>query len=113
MKYLVFLFCFWILPIWAQTFLPGTEDIPQMNELTEVEELASFDNPAERMLLVGAKTKLSFSKVLEFYQESLSNLGWKNKGKGKFERGLDVFSIELNSDGDDHQIQFRLSQRNS
>ena len=112
MRFFVFLLCFWILPVLAQAFLPGTDDIPLMNGLTQVEETASFDSPAERMLLVSAQTKLSSQKVLQFYRESLANLGWMEKEKGKFERGEDSFSIEISSKGPMRQIQFRLSQRN-
>ena len=112
MRYCVFIFCFWALSVMAQTFLPGTEDIPQMVGLQNVEEEASFDNPAERLLLVGAQTKLTQKKVLQFYKEALTNLGWVEKGSGKFERGTDSFLIEIASEGGINRVQFRLSQRN-
>ena len=112
MKVFIFLICFLILPAAAQTFLPGTDDIPQMAALQNVEETASFDNPAERMVLVGAETALSSKKVLQFYKEALTNLGWVEKRAGKFERGTDSFSIEITPNGKLNQIQFRLSQRN-
>ena len=112
MKYWIVLALFWVFPICAQTFLPGTEDIPLMQGLTEVEETASFDNPAERMVLIGAQTKLPTKKVLQFYKETLNNLGWTEKSAGKFERGMDSLSIDIMPDGKSNQIQFHLSQRN-
>ena len=112
MRFWLALILLFALPVQAQTFLPGTEDIPQMNGLQGVEETASFDSPSERMVLIGAQTKLPVKKVLQFYKETLTNLGWIEKVKGQFERGNDSFSIEITPAKDSAQIQFRLSQRN-
>ena len=107
----ILLFC-WILPVFAQSFLPGTEDIPLMNGLTQVEETASFDNPAERMVLIGAQTNKTRAEILKFYKQTLINLGWHVQNEGKFERGNDSLFIEITPSGKVNQIQFRLSQRN-
>ena len=112
MRFLFPLILFWIFPVFAQTFLPGTEDIPLMNGLQQVEETASFDNPDERMVLISAETNLSPKKVFEFYRESLKNLGWTEQKTGQFNRGNDSFSIEITPTEKTSQIQFRLSQRN-
>ena len=113
MRFFLTLFLFLSFPVFAQTFLPGTEDIPLMNELQNVEETASFDDPLERMVLISAETKNSPKKVLQFYTETLKNLGWMMKKPGHFERGADTFSIEITPIQNGIQIQFRLSQRNS
>ena len=112
MKFLPLLILFWIFPVLAQVFLPGTEDIPLMNGLQQVEETASFDNPDERMVLISAETNLPPKKIFEFYQESLKNLGWGEQKIGQFKRGNDFFSIEVTPTQKTSQIQFRLSQRN-
>lgn len=113
MRYCFFLFFLLsILPAFGQSFLPGTEDIPLLDGLRQVEETASFDNPSERMVLISAQTQLSRHEVLTFYRQTLANLGWKEKSSGKFERGNDTLFIEITSDGKRNQIQFRLSQRN-
>ena len=109
MKKWIFLFLFWILPVWGQTFLPGTEDIPLMKGIENVEETASFDSPSERMVLIEAETKLSEKAVFDFYKKTLKNLGWQETKPGYFERGKDSFSIEMTPR---KQIQFRLSQSN-
>ena len=109
MKKWIFLFIFWIFPVLAQTFLPGTEDIPLMKGIGKVEETASFDSPSERMVLIEAETKLSQKSVFDFYRKTLKNLDWKETKPGYFERGKDSFSIEITPRG---QIQFRLSQSN-
>ena len=111
MKFL-WLFLIWSLPVFAQEFLPGTEDVPLMEGLTKVEETASFDNPAERMVLVNAETTLKPATVFKFYQKSLVNLGWKETRPHYFERGSDSLLIEITSGQKSHLIQFQLSQVN-
>jgi len=110
MKYGLIGLLLWALPVFAQTFLPGTEDIPLMEGLMNVEETASFDNPSERMVLISAETSLTARSVFRFYSQTLSNLGWQEISPHFFKRGNDSFVIEI---GDQNQIQFRLSQSNS
>ena len=109
---ILFLLIIWIFPVFAQVFLPGTEDIPLMDGLKNVEETASFDNPSERLLLVSAETTIPSKKILSFYQQNLQNLGWNRKTDTLFYRGDDSFSIEINSNRGVNQIQFRLKQVN-
>ena len=109
MKKWAILFVFWFFPVLAQTFLPGTEDIPLMKGIKNVEESASFETPSERMVLIEAETNLPQKTVFNFYQKTLKNLDWKETKPGYFERGKDSFSIEITPHG---QIQFRLSQSN-
>ena len=113
MRYCFVLLLWWMIPALAQSFLPGTEDIPLMNELTQVEETASFDSPAERMVLISAQTKKNKNDVLKFYKQTLTNLGWQIKNNNQFERGSDSLVIEITPNGKVNQIQFRLSQRNT
>ena len=112
MRYFFALLLFWMMPALAQSFLPGTEDIPLMHGLTQVEETASFDNPAERMVLISAQTNKKKTDVLKFYKQTLVNLGWQVQKEGQFERGSDSLVIEITPNGKINQIQFRLSQRN-
>ena len=109
MRIVIFLLTFWIFSVSADSFLPGTEDIPLMEGLKKVEETASFDNPQERMVLISAKTDLSQKSVFNFYSQTLKNLGWNEEKPHYFTRGNDSFTIEIL---DHNQIQFRLSQSN-
>ena len=111
MKYIIVFILAFSFSSWAQVFLPGTEDIPLMKGLKNVEETASFDNPSERMVLISAETTLSEKAVFEFYHQSLSNLGWQEIRPHYFERGADLLSIEI-SQGKPNQVQFKLSQVN-
>ena len=113
MRYFVALFCFLSCAAFAQNFLPGTEDIPLMDGLKDVEETASFDSPTERMVLLSAETTLSAKQIFGFYQQTLTNLGWQQKKEGYFERGTDSFLIEIAPNGKKNQIQFKLSQSNA
>ena len=112
MKYLWGLVLFFALPAMAQGFLPGTEDIPLMKGLSEVEETASFDSPSERMVLISAQTSVPAQKVESFYKQTLSNLGWTEVRPNGFVRGNDSFYFEISPKGGMSQIQFRLGQRN-
>ena len=112
MKCLIFLIGLWIFPVMAQDFLPKTEDIPLMEGLTHVEETASFDAPAERMVLLTAQTSLAPKKVEKFYEQTLNNLGWIQTAPNTFKRGNDSFSIKISPKGKTTHIQFRLSQQN-
>lgn len=112
MKKGVIFVLFWIFPALAQSFLPGTEDIPLMDGLVQVEETASFDNPSERMVLISAETTLPRGRVLNFYRQSLKNLGWQTKNGRLFLRGNDTFEIEITPVQKKSSIQFRLTQSN-
>ncbi|MBR6231992.1 MAG: hypothetical protein IKQ99_02705 [Alphaproteobacteria bacterium] len=111
-KWIISLLVLVAFPVWAQ-FLPGTEDIPLMDGLINVEETASFDNPSERMVLVAAETKLSSKKVYSFYEQTLNNLGWQEVKPHYFKRGNDSFAIEITPSSSINQVQFRLSQSNT
>ena len=112
MKYGILLAGLWILPVMAQNFLPKTEDIPLMDGLTRVEETASFDNPAERLVLISAETTQSPQNVTSFYKQTLTNLGWTQVAPNVFKRGSDSFAIKIFPKGKMATIQFRLSQTN-
>lgn len=65
----------------AQEFVEGFEDVPVMNNLTQLpNDNLSFGNDESRLVeayLSGKNT--SFSKVAAFYAETLPQLGWKLK----------------------------------
>lgn len=106
----LFLFSF---QLKAQEFLPFTEDIPQMEGLMDVEEVANFDNPTEKLLILNAKTTLSEKEVLKFYNATLNNLGWNQQGKNTFKRGKDTLQIECHTEGKNLSVQFTLTQKNN
>ena len=106
------LLLFWIFPVMAQSFLPGTEDVPLMEGLTQVEETASFDTPSERMVLINAQTRRSAKEIFRFYRQTLLNLGWQTKDGRLFQRGSDSLLIETTKENNHQIVQFKLSQTN-
>lgn len=77
----VFIFCLCLMHTlsYATHFVPGTEDIPLMEELTpcgnEVQGL--FSTPEGRIVSLVVSGKTSWSYVSNFYEQSLKNLGWE------------------------------------
>ncbi len=111
MKVTLFLFIlFFHTVLCAQGFLPKTEDIPLMEGLNQIEEVASFDNPGERLVIISAESTVSEQEILSFYQKTLKNLGWKQITSHTFKRDADRFQIDMKAQKNKVQIQFILSQ---
>lgn len=92
MKYLqtlCFLFSlFFSVSAFAAQFVEGMDDVPLADGLSQItQDDISFGNEETRLLeaYLSAK-KMSFSKVAEFYKESLPQLGWIYQGN----RGNDL-----------------------
>ena len=63
------------------------------------------------MLVSFAQSSESKEKILAFYKESLSQLGWKINSDGEFFRGEEILKIDFLPDGDDVAIRFSLEPR--
>jgi len=50
-------------------------------------------------------------KILAFYKEALSQLGWKFNRDGEFLRGEEILTIDFLPDGDYLAIRFSLEPR--
>lgn len=92
MKYLQTLcflfFLFFSVSAFAAQFVEGMDDVPLPDGLSQItQDDISFGNEETRLLeaYLSAK-KMSFSKVAEFYKESLPQLGWIYQGN----RGNDL-----------------------
>lgn len=73
----------------AEGFVEGMDDVPLMDGLNQItQDDLSFGNEETRILeaYLSAR-KINFSKVAQFYQESLPQLGWIYQGN----RGHDLF----------------------
>ncbi|MCQ2734923.1 MAG: hypothetical protein MJ212_03110 [Alphaproteobacteria bacterium] len=98
MRKIIALICFSLLltirPVQATQFVDGMDDVPLPEGMTQItQDDFSFGNEETRLLeaylteIRGAKkTKMRFSKIGEFYQESLPQLGWIYQGN----RGNDL-----------------------
>ena len=63
-------------------FIEGLEDIPLMkNVFQHVDDTFSFGNEEARFIEVYlTSTKVGFKKIIDFYKESLPQLGWTYQG---------------------------------
>lgn len=83
-----------------------------MRGMTETtENNVAFDTVHGRVLVSFAKSRESGEKILAFYKESLSQLGWKIKRDGEFLRGEEILNIDFIPDGDYLAIRFSLEPR--
>lgn len=84
----------------AETFLSGLEDVPLMVGLVEVEGSAfTFDKPQGRIVEVRAIGKVTRAQVLEFYDETLPQLGWRALGGGRFGREGETLRLDFEPAG--------------
>ncbi|MBR1841262.1 MAG: hypothetical protein IJ778_03950 [Alphaproteobacteria bacterium] len=98
MRKIIALICFSLLltvkSVQATQFVDGMDDVPLPEGMTQItQDDFSFGNEETRLLeaylteIRGAKkTKMRFSKIGDFYRESLPQLGWIYQGN----RGNDL-----------------------
>lgn len=111
-KWLMALGLFVVATAWAQGFLPAMDDVPMMEGLYSVEEIATFDNPSEKMVIISAQTDKAAKEVKNFYRQTLTNLGWSYLRENNYVRGSDSLTLELTPDSKVTNIQFTLVQKN-
>jgi len=94
----------------ADGFVSGIEDLPLMQGLEEAESGMVFDSPAGRIVEAVAVGRVSREDILDFYTETLPQLGWTPAGDGVFRREGEVLRVEFpGSDGSGTTVRFALS----
>mgnify|MGYP004036690023 FL=1 len=95
-----------------ERFISGFEDLPLMRGMTETTaNNVAFDTVHGRVLVSFAQSSESEEKILAFYKESLSQLGWKINRDGEFIRGEEILKIDFLPDGNYLAIRFSLEPR--
>jgi len=95
-----------------ERFISGFEDLPLMRGMTETTaNNVAFDTVHGRVLVSFAQSSESEEKILAFYKESLSQLGWKINRDGEFLRGEEILKIDFLPDGNYLAIRFSLEPR--
>ena len=95
-----------------ERFISGFEDLPLMRGMTEtIESNVAFDTVHGRVLVSFAQSSESEEKILAFYKEALSQLGWKVNRGGEFLRGEEILTIDFLPGGDYLAIRFSLEPR--
>ena len=83
-----------------------------MRGMTEATESnVAFDTVHGRVLVSFAQSSEGEEKILAFYKEALSQLGWKSNRDGEFLRGEEILTIDFLPDGDYLAIRFSLEPR--
>lgn len=79
----------------AAGFVPGFDDLPLMPGLAaSADGAVVFDAPGGRIVDVQAAGRTSAGRVLEFYRDTLPQLGWQAAGPdGTFEREGEVLKL--------------------
>ena len=95
-----------------ERFVSGFEDLPLMRGMTEATESnVAFDTVHGRVLVSFAQSSEGEEKILAFYKETLSQLGWEFNRDGEFLRGEEILTIDFLPDGDYLAIRFSLEPR--
>ena len=77
-------------------FVSQVEDLPLMPGLTEVSEAGVvFDSPSGRIVEAYAEGTVSRAAVLNFYKETLPQLGWNRRGEAAFDREGEVLTLDF------------------
>ena len=77
-------------------FLSSVEDLPLMSGLTEdTASSLAFDTADGRIVDAYAHGKVSKQQVVNFYGETLPQLGWKVEGATQFARGGERLRLEF------------------
>lgn len=94
----------------AQTFLPGMEDVPLMERLTLTGDTELvFDSPAGRIVDVYAQGDVSRDAVLQFYRETLPELGWTPNGPAAFSREQETLTLGFTDEAGALTVRFSLA----
>ena len=90
-------------------FVVGFEDLPLMNGLISDEEEMSFDTLEGRIIESHASSNtLSAKSVLDFYTNTLPQLGWSKTSHNTFIREGEELSIETAKEGGVLDVKFFL-----
>tara|TARA_Y100000588_G_scaffold28251_1_gene27645 strand:- start:428 stop:805 length:378 start_codon:yes stop_codon:yes gene_type:complete len=93
----------------SDKFVSGFSDLPIMPDMNEIREAnLSFDTAGGRIVVAFARTSRRHDEVLDFYEESLKQLGWKKKTDGRFFRDSEVLALDFFPDGHKLVVQFSL-----
>ncbi|HEY6334840.1 MAG TPA: hypothetical protein VI113_03035 [Alphaproteobacteria bacterium] len=94
----------------ADAFVAGTEDIPLMPGLAPVDDAGVvFDTPQGRIVEAYAKGDTTRKAVLEFYAQTLPQLGWSAAGTRAYRREGEVLRLELYQEKGRLTVRFYLS----
>ena len=91
----------------ADVFVYGFEDLPLMTGLSQVVgNSILFDTPQGRIVQATAVGTVSQSSVLQFYTETLPQLGWTIVDDTEFQREGETLKVEFTTQGQKLEVRF-------
>jgi hypothetical protein len=106
------LFLIAALPLRAEEFVAGTEDVPLMPGLRPLPNSdIVFDKPEGRIVEARAEGAVSREKVEAFYAASLPALGWKAAGRDVWQRDAERLRLDFTGSTSKLAVGFTLSPR--
>ncbi len=100
------------MPLRAEEFVAGTEDVPLMPGLKPLPNSGVvFDKPEGRIVEARAEGATTRAKVEAFYAASLPPLGWKAAGPDTWQRDAERLRLDFGVAGPRLAVGFTLSPR--
>jgi hypothetical protein len=93
----------------ADAFVPGIDDLPLMPGLAAEADALVFDKPDGRIVQATAHGGLERRAVLDFYDSTLPQLGWRRQSAGRYVREGETLAIAIEGGGGRITVQFILS----
>lgn len=98
------------IPVSAEEFVSGTEDVPLMTGLAIIPGSALvFDKPEGRIVEAQAHGGLARAKVEAFYDASLPQLGWKKIGTDHWQRDAERLKLDFTGTDGHLTVGFTIS----
>ncbi len=93
-----------------ERFFAGLEDLPLMAGLDEVADLGLiYDKPEGRIVEAYARGPVAQARVIEFYAETLPQLGWAAQSKSQYSRESEILTIRFPQPAGDDALLVRFS----
>jgi|DEB0MinimDraft_10_1074344.scaffolds.fasta_scaffold195799_1 hypothetical protein len=93
----------------ADRFVYGFEDLPLMDALTQVAgSSVLFDTPQGRIVQASATGQVERQTVLEFYRDTLPQLGWTLSQDGIFQREGETLRLEFTETDAALEVRFLI-----
>jgi len=97
----------------GKEFIAGIEDLPVMPGLAEIADAGLiFDKPSGRIVEAYAQGEVGEQAVLDFYQETLPQLGWLSQADNRYAREGEELTLEVRaSETGGVVVMFRLAPK--
>ncbi len=91
----------------ADVFVSGFEDLPLMTGLSQVVgSSVLFDTPQGRIVQASAIGTVSQASVMQFYAETLPQLGWSQMSDAEFHREGEALKLEFEKLNQTLEVRF-------